>query len=538
MLTIALHIVNYNSEIDDYIEQYTGLFYKLYNKIELCEDKSFKNELLKKYNLIDVSMYDFCVKDVKTKKEQHLTEKKKKLKEVDKLEKELKCGKCSLKLRYKIRNKLSRLKKDIEKDICFGGKVNLRMITKLKQELRYNLELKTKKELSEKEIKIKKEVLDKVVQDFNKSRSMGVYMVGRACERGNRKVDFDLEHYNITFKPSKGKHFKIMFKEPSKGYKKILWQLQQMVDSNLIPLTVRILRDKICISYDNELINGYAFNEKEYKMSVNGIDDNEQKKVIAKRFIEEQNERKLKDKNVNRYFAFDSNPESIGFVILEKLSNSPSGDFKILYQEHIDFTRLNVSLKKASNDLETIRQNNKRKTELTNVWKYIFNVIKHYKVAYFVQEDLDVKVKDHDKGTVFNRKVNNIWLRSDSERLIKKNCENLGLILIEIEPMFSSVIGNLIYDTFDTIASATEIGRRGITKYIKGRSIYPSIDKINQEKLNYLLGENVSIENTTMYSICKSLSGLRVRNKEISLEGNYLYTHKSKVKQFIFPLCA
>jgi len=570
LLTIPLNIIDYNIELNQYIEQYTVLFYCIYNNYEKVKgtkrDKIYVDELLKKYNLIDVSMFDSCVGDVETKLEQHKTnetEKTKKIndlnKNINKLNKEIKEEKqkvqenikknsfyknnnnkglkWKLKTKYKLQNKLIKLKATDIKDSCFGGKAKLRLITKLKSELKYGIELKTKKILTDKQKESKIELLERTKQEFKKARSLGIYLVGRACEKGNRKINFDLNNNKITFKLNKDNHFEIKL-DVQKRDKKTLTKLQEMSEASAMPLTVRILKNKVVVNYDNEYINGFAFDKTEYKKAINGITNKEEKTKIAKGFIEDQIKRKLKNKVRGRYFAYDSNPESIGFVIVDKLSDDPEGEYKIIYMENIDFTELNHSLRRSSDDKKTIHQNNKRKNELKNAWNKIFKLLDHYKVAYFVREDLSIKNEDHNKGTNFNRKVNNIWLRTESEKTINKFCQNLGITIIEVDPMFSSIIGNMTSNYYDTVASAMELVRRGITKYIKKRSIYPNKERINREKLDYLLGENVSLEDETTYSLCRKLSGLRVRNKDLSsLTVTYLCSKKSKVKRYIIPIC-
>jgi len=115
MLTEKLEIINYNIELDEYITQYTGLFYALYNSTSMIKEKAFKDKMLANYSLMDVSMYDFCVSDVETKKEQRIKNKENKEKEIEKLNKKLE--KSSSYKRYKIINKIERIKRNLDKNI-------------------------------------------------------------------------------------------------------------------------------------------------------------------------------------------------------------------------------------------------------------------------------------------------------------------------------------------------------------------------------------------------------------------------------------
>ncbi len=74
-----------------------------------------------------------------------------------------------------------------------------------------------------------------------------------------------------------------------------------------------------------------------------------------------------------------------------------------------------------------------------------------------------------------------------------------------------------------------------IKRYIKGNNIYPSLLRINQDKLNYVLGENIrktDIKDWKQLYQFISLNGakLRYRNKELtSLSETNLKHHKSGV---------
>ena len=87
----------------------------------------------------------------------------------------------------------------------------------------------------------------------------------------------------------------------------------------------------------------------------------------------------------------------------------------------------------------------------------------------------------------------------------------------------------MIYDYSDPVSAALEIGRRGITKYTKGFSIYPSVSLINQEKLNYLLDENEDINGLNWVQIYNKISLSRYRNPIIGLKDENLHSHKSKI---------
>jgi hypothetical protein len=57
--------------------------------------------------------------------------------------------------------------------------------------------------------------------------------------------------------------------------------------------------------------------------------------------------------------------------------------------------------------------------------------------------------------------------------LLTKYSNIRGIKQIKINPVYSSFIGNINYESFDPVASSIEIGRRGIIKYIRGAKMIP-----------------------------------------------------------------
>ena len=534
MLTEKLHITNCSDYelLMEYQSNYTGLFYKLYNNLELLSDKTFNEQQLNQY--IDQSIYEICKQDVKTKYKQYQTSEENKLNEIKKIENILEneefLTKKEKRRKFHLTNKVNRLKRNIGKNITFGGKALQRKITKLNVKINsLNLtlsKLTDKKEIDDikKSIQEKQELLLKYKTEFKNNRVIGFYFVGRSCEKGNRKFFFDFNSNKVIFKPNRNTSIEIEVNIP-KNKRKLFNQLQLLTDERLIPLTVRVKNNHIMFGYDNELLNGFSFNNIECKKQQKLVDTPEEKKEIYKEFITDLENRKKLNKVEGRYISVDLNPKYIGFVIFDKTKKNQVG--KIIYKEVIDLSRLSTKLKLSSSDKKQIKQNNKRKTEITNVWKYIFNLVKHYRVYNFVMEDLDFKPDHKDKSNEANRITKNIWHRELTSKLILKYCQNIGLNLIMINPCYSSFIGNLIYDYPDPVAAAMEIGRRGIVKYIKGNSIYPSLSLINQEKLSYLLGENIGKKWTNWRELYAIITSSRWRNPIGSL-GKNLESHKSK----------
>jgi IS605 OrfB family transposase len=531
MLTIKekIHFVSDEDTLKKCGYQSTGIFYKLYNNAELLEDKSFKTELINKSNLIDVSMFDFIVSDVKTKLSQKETNTNKKIIEYDNIIKSLNTNEISKKTRYKLLNKKSTLERTMNKDCCFGGKALLRNITKHAQ-LAQNIGNK----LTQEEVIKNKELYEKELAEFRSKRKIGIYLVGRACEKGNRKIDFDLTNNKIIFKLNSKNNIEINLK--SKRNKDYLSKIQHLIDTEQLPVTVRITDTHVCLSFDETIVSGYNFEETEYRRIIkkNNITTKEGKTEIAKQFHKKLEDKKLIGKIKNKFASVDLNPKEISLVIGNKLSDNKEGDFKVIFKHVFSLEKLCDKTGLSSDDDKQKSYNQKRKHEIKEIWKQIFIICLHYKVYNFVTEELNLKTnhkKDNNKE--FNRQTKNIWHRELSNKLIEKWINIYGLKHIEINPCYSSFIGNLIHNEYDPIAAAIEIMRRGMVKYIKGNSLYPDLQKINQQKLNYLVGENICSQNWQQLYKQIICAGLRYRNRDKEIyfrEGNYLNSYKSKVE--------
>ena len=373
MLTIELKIKQTSNLplIEECSYQYTGLFYKLYNNPDLLADPSTKIELLQKYNLLDVSMYDFCTSDVKTKLKQHETNQKNKVKELESITKELEendfKGKKGRTKKYSLLKKQRYLQRTLGKNSCFGGKANLRKITKYSQfiqSLDKQIKVESEKTKLANLVKQKEESLDllsKVKEEFHENRKLGIYIIGAANKVGNRNYNFDLTNNKLTFKPNKDNHVDIEFHEP-RGKKLVhtLSVLQAMSDERMIPLTVRLTADKVYITYNEELIAGYSFDQKGCTTEQKGVVDKEVRTEIFKKYKAEQDGRKLKDKLSYRYMSVDLNPYEIGLTIADIKGNN----FTLVYKEVIKLEGLSTKLGLSSDHPKQKKQNNKRKFKL------------------------------------------------------------------------------------------------------------------------------------------------------------------------------
>ena len=121
--------------------------------------------------------------------------------------------------------------------------------------------------------------------------------------------------------------------------------------------------------------------------------------------------------------------------------------------------------------------------EIIQVSKDIEKIAIHFSVKAVVLEDLKFKLekkpkKKNHKKKKFNRLTKNLWNRNLFTNNLKKRCSNNKIQFITINPAYSSIIGNLMYDFTDPINASIEIVRRGCDVVLEPvkekRQFYPN----------------------------------------------------------------
>lgn len=524
MLTFKLKIKN-EIDVSDYCKRYSFLFRKLHSNFELSEDKKFCKQLEDKYK-VGSWVFESCRIEVKKKLDQEKTQKNKQLSQIKSIKKELDnndfIGVKGKRRKFRLNNKLASLIKNIDKKPTFGSLKILQRISFLSNNKEHN-----------------QTELENLKSKYKQQRKLAYYSIGNANQKqkySNRKFNFDLTNQQIIFKPKIGAKININFYS-SKNQQKTLDKLQTYIGA--IPISVRLDNDYVCISFDEQKLNNYEFKEKNFKADLKKLTKSENtkeaRKEIFKKHIREQEERQLTNKLSNRYLAVDLNPQYIGFCIVDKMEDN---SIKIIHKECVDLSMLSNRLRLSSTDKKQLKQNNKRKFEICQVWKHIFGLATHFKVAYFVNEELNFKEKSiNDNPNTANYKTKNIWHRTLTTNLINKYCNSLGIKNIEVNPAYSSFIGNIQYDYFDPINASLEIARRAVVKYDKGSSIFPVLSDKDKDTM-YQLGLDVPCCTALNWKSALGLfvnSGLiyrKVLDKTKILEKN-LASYKSNVKLLI-----
>ena len=293
-----------------------------------------------------------------------------------------------------------------------------------------------------------KHKLDKDI--FKENRLLGIYSQGEKNYYGNRKFKLDIINNQIIFKFSKTKHLNLQLPKLRKNYLYELLSLEEQGKQKLSNFSVELKLDKICITFDDSKIYCSNYQGKE--------------NVVA---------------------GIDMNPNYIGFSI-SKFSN---GKRKILLEEQYDLSYFTKNLHKSSSHKDSKHQNNKQIFEIKEIVKDIIKKCKFFHVGKFGIEDLNFKQTNSGKGKFFNRLTKNKWKRDCLVSALRKHCLLNKIDFIEVNPVYSSFIGNVLHNAPDPIAASLEIARRAIFKYIKGQ-FYPEL--IKAESLFNLWKESAS----------------------------------------------
>jgi hypothetical protein len=164
--------------------------------------------------------------------------------------------------------------------------------------------------------------------------------------------------------------------------------------------------------------------------------------------------------NPDRVLALDLNPNRIGAAVLEREGEA----CKPLSWSIYDYPELNRRLRKASDHPDSIHQRDKRVYELSCIAREVTNLAVHFRCSAVITEHLNIQSQDHGKGRSFNRAVNNQWTRKGFVLPLVRRLEAASLRHIEVNPAYSSKLGNLLWGwpllIPDPACAAVELGRR------------------------------------------------------------------------------
>lgn len=269
---------------------------------------------------------------------------------------------------------------------------------------------------------------------FKYRRMLPIGIQGEKRCKGNRLFSFDLDNQRLIYKPSKERHVEIKFLPMKKKIANELSKVQELAEHNKITISVKLSDKYVCLSYDDNLINADRY----------------------------------KNLQSRRVLGIDMNPNYIGLSVIEFNKND---EFTVLHKQVFDLRKLTVSSGKASTDSVSKYITNKLKHETIAISHEISKLSNVWKCKTVAIEELSINTSDKRKGTYFNRLCNNKWERRLFVNKLKMLANLHNFNLIEVNPAYSSIVGNFAYgsdSTPDMVAASIEIARRAYKKFDKG----------------------------------------------------------------------
>ena len=317
---------------------------------------------------------------------------------------------------------------------------------------------KDKKVYFGKYLRFKKGLISK--DELRESKDNGILSEGEMNQKGNRLFKIEIENNKFLYKRACKEHYDLVIVEKlSDKRKQVLSRLQILMTEKKIPVTIRLKKDIIYITYDEKIV---------------------------------ENHRKFNNLFTNRVLGIDLNPNQFGISVIEFNYND---NFKIIHKEVIDVSNLQTKSK------------DKIKYELYEINHRILRLCKQWHVGKLACEDL----KFNNKKKFWNKSLNKLCKNNFRFNIIKSHletlCNTFGVEFIEVNAAYSSIIGNFIHGSNncpDMVASSVEIARRAYKKFEKGW-IYPRV--ISTQRYKEVLGNQWKEELELAYMSWKGLSG-------------------------------
>lgn len=269
-------------------------------------------------------------------------------------------------------------------------------------------------------------------EQFKKDKLNFITSIGESPKKGNRKFNLDIiENNKIIFKPNRKTKIQLNLPKLRSNYKKLLYKLQTFSEQNQIPYMIKLDDRFIYISFDF------------------GVE--------------------IHKKTEGNYIGLDLNPNFIGFSIFDK-------NQKPIQNGCFNLTNLTQKSNQSSSDKKSKYLENKLNFETIEISKKIVQLCQKFNIDFFFIEDLNFgNIKQNNK--YFNRLCKNKWKRNLFVNNLKKRLESVGIKWFEVNPSYSSFIGNLTFRLPDAISAAAEIARRGYNVIIKkNKKFYPDFD--------------------------------------------------------------
>ena len=359
-------------------------------------------------------------------------------------------------------------------------------------------------------------------EEFRQKKLSLIYSIGNIQSFGNRLFRIKEDLSKIIFQPKCKQKYQLQLIGLTKGYKEILKKLYLKQQLKELPITYKLSKNYIYISFQEQKLYQNQFKIKRIK---------------------------------DRYMSLDLNPNYIGYSIIDWYGQN---NFKIIDKGVYSFKQLNDIFKllksKDSSDEKKIYLTNKRNYQIIEVAKNLINKCNYYRVQNFVVEDLNIKVCDRNKGKDFNRLCNNIWIRNRFLNNIQKRCKIFGINYLEVKPEYSSFTGNIIFRYLnlpDMVLSSIQLSRRGYQfrhQYIlKDKEVKKNIVRIDVN--NNRIFKDLFIKSMEEFNIQESFKDIidvyyyfkrnpklcyRISLDNFSSSFRYFSTNLSRVNRYLF----
>ena len=323
---------------------------------------------------------------------------------------------------------------------------------------------KDKKVYFGKFLRFKKGLISK--EEFKDSRNIGILSEGEMNQKGNRLFKIEVENSKFIYKRACKEHYDLEIVEKlSDKRKQILSRLQSLMSEKKIPVTIRLKKDHIYLSYDEKIVENY---------------------------------RKFHNLFQNRVLGIDLNPNYFGISIIEF---DHQDKYKIIRKEVIDVSELQKQSK------------NKIKFELYEINHRILTLCNQWHCGKLSCEDL----KFNNKKKFWNKDLNRLCRNNFRFNIVKTHletlCNTFGVEFIEVNAAYSSIIGNFIHGSAtcpDMVAASIEIARRAYKKFEKG---WYQPKFISNKRLQQVLGNQWKKELELGYGCWKGLAGIIKKSK-------------------------
>lgn len=214
----------------------------------------------------------------------------------------------------------------------------------------------------------------------------------------------------------------------------------------------------------------------------------------------------------DHFMGIDLNPNYIGVCVKEGET--------ILHTQCFDFKALSDKLLSESNSSESIRfkyLNNKLKHETLQTAKEISLLAAKYHTRFIFIEDLkNISKANLDKGHKLNRLTKNLWKRDYFIQNLTKRVNNFGMKVFKVNPMYTSVIGNVQHEFNDPINASLEVARRGYSVIIlKNKQFYPEFSI--KDSLKDLWKEHLNVSGSNWNKLFSEIKNLKLRYR-VSLD--------------------